>query len=104
MCEGLLPNNRFQGTDTVCKVCRARIKEQEEVEYGQPGNKTIRQAYTDLLLAIRRQAEMDGELEEWESFWIRREPWKRIWKLLRETMDHAESVRSDLRSQIGGRR
>lgn len=47
---------------------------------------------------------MDGELEEWESFWIRREPWKRIWKLLRETMDHAESVRSDLRSQIGGRR
>jgi hypothetical protein len=101
-CEGVLPESRFDGIDSICKTCQRIIKRHDTIEYSIPGNKTIRQAYTELLIAIRNQAVIDDRLVDWESFWLEEEPFKRIWKMLQETESHYASIRSGIHNR-GGR-
>jgi hypothetical protein len=82
-------------------VCCARIAYDEGVRYTEPERKTIRQAYTDLMLAIKQQAYFDDALEEWRDFWLMTEPWPQIWRLLKNTVDQGELIRNDLRQRLG---
>jgi len=102
VCEGTLDKSCFRSGDNVCRICRVRLKQDEDVDFSPSERKTIRQAYTNLMLAIRRQAELDGELEEWEVYWLKNGPWPRIWEMLKDTVDKNESIRSELRRHIGG--
>jgi hypothetical protein len=79
------------------------------VEYGKVGQKTIRQGYTDLMLAIKKQAYMDAKniakypyaVQEWKTAWLETEPWPRIWELLKLTMDQGDLIRNDLQQRMG---
>lgn len=104
ICEGLLEESLYQNGDQICRVCRVRLKQYEDVEYAATGRKTTLQAHVDLILAIRQQAMLDDELEIWERFWVATEPWPRIWELLQTAVKQKRMIRNDLRSHIGGRR
>ena len=94
VCEGILPNARFDAGEYICRICKARLKSLEAIEFGKPGHKTIRQAYFDLLVAIRKQAILDEALEEWETYWLYSEPWPRIWELLKKAEDEVHTSRA----------
>ena len=102
VCEGLLEDSLFSNGDGVCRICRMRLKQGEDVDFSVSEYKTIQQAYTALMLAIRRQAEQDDCLDVWEAFWLRTEPWPRIWGILQDVVDQTETVREELRKHEGG--
>ena len=107
VCEGQLEESLFQEGDSVCRICRTRLKQDEDVDYAEPEQKTIRQAHIDLLLAIHRQACFDCEkepnaLNEWEDYWLKSVEWHRVWELLRISMVQGDSVRGALLTYMGG--
>ena len=109
VCEGLLEESSFGNGDSICRICCSRLKEENDVEYEDAGQKTIRQGYTDLMLAIKKQAYIDAKnikypyaVQEWEEFWLKSEPWPRIWNLLKLTVDQGDLVRNDLQQRMGG--
>jgi len=105
VCEGLLAESLFQGNSETCQVCETRLKRDGEVNYVDSGKrKTIRQSYTNLMLAIKQQAMLDGALEEWQEFWLMVEPWPQIWKLLGTTMNQIGMLKNNQRRYVGGRR
>jgi reverse gyrase len=89
VCEGFLEETRFQNGSPICRICKTRLRE-EEINYGLSERYTIRQAYTNLIIAIREQAEEDGELDEWQEFWLHGEPWSHVWELLQTTIEQTE--------------
>lgn len=109
ICEGLLEESLFQDNSLICRICRTRLKQEEEVNYAEPGQKTIRQAYIDLLLAIHRQARFDCEkepdaLDEWKDYWLKSVEWFHVWELLKISMVQGDSIHGALLSHIGGER
>lgn len=107
VCEGLLEESLFQDSDSICRICRTRLKQEEDVDYAEPEQKTIRQAHIDLLLAIHRQALFDCEkepdaLDEWKDYWLKSVEWHQVWELLKISMMHGDSVRGALLIHMGG--
>jgi hypothetical protein len=80
------------------------------VEYEELGQKTIRQSYVNLMLAIRKRAHEDAEnvakyphaVQEWKTAWLETEPWPHIWELLKLTIDQGDLIRNDLQQRTGG--
>jgi len=107
VCEGLLDESLFQEGDSVCRICRTRLKQEEDVDYAEPEQKTIKQAHIDLLLAVHKQACLDCEKEpealiEWEDFWLKSADWNRVWELLKVSMVQGDSIRGALLQHIEG--
>jgi hypothetical protein len=61
------------------------LKDHYAVEYALPQRVTLLEGHIKLLGAIRKQAEVDGELEEWEKYWLFGQEMKGVWMLLRES-------------------
>lgn len=95
VCEGILRESLFKPGSTVCRVCQDRLKENEEggFEDDRARNKTIQQAHVDLLLAIYEQAVADDDLETWESYWLKEDPWPTIWIMLKDNIRREEDIR-----------
>ena len=110
ICEGLLKSSSFENGDSVCRICCSRLKEERDVEYESAEQKTIRQSHTNLMLAIRKQAYDDAKnvekyphaIQEWETFWLTGGSWRRIWELLKVTVDQGDLIRNDLQQRTGG--
>ena len=107
ICEGLLEESLFQDSDLICRICRTRLKQEADVDYAESEQKTIRQAYIDLLLAIHKQACFDCEkepdaLNEWKDYWLKSVEWFHVWELLKIAMVQGDSIHGALISHIGG--
>lgn len=97
-CEGLLEDSQFAGSSPICRVCVSKLKKEYHVEYSPPERKSVREAYVELLIAIRARAVEDGKLEEWEDYWLRSDRWRRFWGLLQDAAEQDSAVRAVMAS------
>ena len=98
ICEGLLAEAQFQDDEPICNICRLRVKQEDDIEFAEPEQRTVKQSYFELLLAIREQAVLDNKaspesLSDWESYWLKVDPWPRIWVVLRDGLARGEVPR-----------
>ena len=101
-CEGLLEDSLFPNDGPVCKSCVIRLQKVFNVEYAPPERKTVKEAYTSLVIAIRDQAERDGELDDWEEYWLETEEWARVWAIMQAVYEQSNNARDNLHHNIGG--
>lgn len=101
-CEGLLDDSLFPADGPVCKACVGRLQRVFNVDYSPPKRKTVREAHIALLLAIREQAEKDGELDDWEEYWLEDEAWSRVWQILQYAEEQSVVSNRLTHNTIGG--
>lgn len=82
MCNTERSAAAFLPGNPICNTCYSRMDgDYESAEFSLPEQVTINQAYVNLILAIRKQAEDDGEIEDWEEYWLHDSDWQHIWML-----------------------
>lgn len=82
MCNTERSKAAFLPGNPICNTCYNRMGgDYESAEYSAPEQVTIHQAHVNLILAIRKQAEDDGELGDWEEYWLHDPDWQHIWML-----------------------
>lgn len=89
----------------ICRSCVACLVRSYGVEYAPPERLSQMESYLSLLLAIRKQSEVDGELMVFEKNWLYCSPWNQIIGSVRDAVDVSEAVSNELQiivSQIEG--
>lgn len=81
-CEGLLEDSKFTNGSPICRSCVARLSREYDVTYSPPERTTVRHGYVKLFYAIWDRAKEDGELDDWEAYWMEVEPWPYILSVL----------------------
>jgi len=98
ICEGYLDVEKFNTTTSeICTVCQEKIVRVIDVSYAIPERKTKLVSYLSLISAVRKCAETDGCISDFEAFWHQTNPWPVIWELL-GNMDRTDI--HDMRGKI----
>ena len=71
----------FSKGDLICRKCVGKLHDHYEVDYSPPEKTSRIKACITLITAVRELAVEDGELEDWEAYWINSPEWARIWAL-----------------------
>jgi len=96
ICENYKDESQFSIESPVCKTCANKIVELYGVEYAPPKRKPIIQAHLSLLLAIRKRAVDDKDLEGFERHWIYASPWNQIM----EAVKYSVAVAGEFRNSV----
>lgn len=105
ICEVSQEDSQFPNYGPICLDCISCLVKLYGVEYAPPKRQSQVEAYLALLLAIRKQAESDGELQMFEKNWLYCSPWNQIIGSVRDVVDISEAVSNELQllvSQIEG--
>ncbi len=83
ICIAELPDEKYSTKDAeICTVCQEKVAKITNVAYAIPERKSRLHAYLLLIEAIRKQAERDDAVAEFEVTWIYTHPWPVIWNLM----------------------
>lgn len=85
ICEAHLDNSRFSSSNAnICEVCTAKLHKMYSVNF-LPSRKVSKiTACLSLIVAVRLQAILDGELADFESYWLQSLSWSRLWCIIKE--------------------
>lgn len=81
LCQTDKQLREFARKSPICRDCVQEIEVKYKIEYSPPEKVSSLEAQTKLIGAIRDQAIEDGELEDWESYWLKEPEWKMVWEL-----------------------
>lgn len=107
-CEGLLEDDQFMGDSPICRTCVERLRTEYDVEYAPPERRTPKEAITNLIVAIKEQAERDedlgnvlpedglygGPMAAWRYNWIESEPWRKLWGIMLSSVEQVKQSRT----------
>lgn len=85
ICHREKPYRAFPKDSPICNKCVERLNHDYDVQYSPPEKLSRKTAYLSLVKAIRDQAEVDGELEDWEEYWLRSPEWRLVWSLFSQS-------------------
>ena len=86
ICEGVLPVSDYTDGSPICKSCVSRLVDNYGVDYHPPEKRSKLMSWLNLILAIREQAEMDNEIEDFEEGWLYATPFNQIFGMVRESV------------------
>lgn len=95
-CANYRDEKQFSIGSPICKLCVNKLVELHGVNYVPPKKKPIIQAHLSLLLAIRKQAIQEKDLEGFEKNWLYASPWNQIM----EAIKHSAVVRDEFRNTV----
>lgn len=81
VCECEREDTAFSGEDPICKKCVAQLQDRYDVKYSPPERISKIRGFIKLIAAVRALAVEDGELEDWEAYWLESPEWRLIWNL-----------------------
>jgi len=70
ICELQFDDSKFKFNDFICDRCFKRLKKKPNYNKDASRYVSVRMAYVLLLQAIREQAIADGELYDFEEYWL----------------------------------
>lgn len=92
ICETLREDSQFPDYGPICCGCVACLVKSYGVDYSPPKRLSRMDSYLALLLAIRKQSELDEELEVFEKNWLCSSPWNQIFNAVQDAVIVSDSV------------
>jgi hypothetical protein len=68
----------------VCPKCRKLSSTSWESKFQPQVGSSVKDAWTNFFLSIKKKAVEDGKLEDWRKYWVQSNALKKIWMLLQE--------------------
>lgn len=105
ICEVSQKDIEFPDFGPICRNCVAYLVKSYGVEYASPKRQSRLESHLALLLAIRRQAELDDDLGSFERNWLYRSPWNQILNSVKDAVITAEELSNEIQlmvSQVEG--
>jgi len=93
-CSGLLSESNFPDDSPICRACISKLKRDYAVDFSPPTHKTVPRAYVDLLVAVHDRAVEEGEIEDWNAYWLGTDPWAGLWEMIRTAHAWGRDVRA----------
>jgi len=77
-------HSEFLRNSPICRSCVKVLEERYAVEYCPPQKVSRREAMLSLIGAVRKQAESDKKINDFEGYWVRSDSLKAILLLIRD--------------------
>lgn len=96
ICEILQEDSQFSDDGPICRSCVTCLVKSYGVEYTPPKKWSRMESYLSLLLAIRKQSELDKELDVFEKNWLYSSPWNQVFSAVQDAIIVSDGVSNNV--------